>query len=235
MTIKIGAIILSRMDSIRLPGKALRLVRNKPLIKYVIDRACQVEGVSGICVATSGREIDDPIVKFCTENNICVYRGSPNDVAGRFLECMESNAWDAALRINGDSPLHSYELLSDAVRIHSLADADLITNVFPRSYPIGMSVELIAKTALRSAHGNMEKNSNFEHITEYFYENQDDFNIKTFLLNRFDHSEVHLAVDTKRDLHRFEWIVNELGDQYAVADYEKIIDLYMAYEKYNKK
>ena len=82
---KVGAIVLSRFDSTRLPGKALQKVKNKPLIEYVLERAYKVKGLCGVCVATSIRSIDDPIVEFCEHNNIPVFRGSGEDVAKDFL------------------------------------------------------------------------------------------------------------------------------------------------------
>ena len=70
MTLSIGAIILSRYDSTRLPGKALRKVKNKTLIEYVLEKALRISGISGVCIATSGRKIDEPIAKFCYENDV---------------------------------------------------------------------------------------------------------------------------------------------------------------------
>jgi len=232
MTISVGAIILSRYDSTRLPGKALCKVKNKALIEYVLERALRIKGISGVCVATSARKIDEPIAKFCLKNDVNVHRGPATDVAKRFLECMETNNWDAAIRICGDSPLHDSELMSQAVNIYSSSrNIDIVTNVFPRSYPVGMSVELVSRAALRIAYAKMDKASNFEHVTEYFYENSKDFNLELFPKNNFDHSKVHLAVDTQLDFERFQWIIEELGSDYLNASYQNIIDLYMSYEK----
>jgi spore coat polysaccharide biosynthesis protein SpsF (cytidylyltransferase family) len=231
MSIKIGAIVLSRFDSSRLPGKALRKVKSKALLEYVLERAYKVEGVDGVCVATSSRNIDEPIVQFCHNNDVKVYRGSGGDVAKRFLNCMEVNNWDAAVRINGDSPLHSIGLLSQAVGRYGSGHIDIVTNVFPRSYPVGMSVELVSRSALRDAYARMHKASSFEHVTEYFYENVKEFNVELLPKNIFDHSKVKLAVDTQSDFERFKWIIEELGSNYLNASYQNIIDLYMSYEK----
>lgn len=231
MSTKIGAIVLSRFDSTRLPGKALRKVKNKPLIEYVIEKAHKVKGVNGVCVATSNRNVDDPIVDFCKQNQVSVFRGSGEDVAERFLECMDFNNWDAALRVNGDSPLHNSELLSEAVRIFSKGNLDIVTNVFPRSYPIGMSVELVSKSALRRAYDRMIKPSNFEHVTEYFYENVKNFNLGLLPQNKTDHSKIRLVVDTYSDFERFKWLINELENDNVKEKYDKIIDLYTIYER----
>ena len=175
--------MLSRFDSSRLPGKALRKVRGKSVIEYVLERANNVNGLDGVCVATSNRKIDDPISDFCQENGVRVFRGSGLDVAGRFLKCIEENGWNAAVRINGDSPLHSAELLSQGVAIYSskYKSVDIVTNTFPRSYPIGMSVEVVSLEALTRAYSQMSKATNFEHVTEYIYTKT----IKILVLNVF--------------------------------------------------
>ena len=231
MTKKIGAIVLSRIDSSRLPGKALKKVKNKVLIEYVLERALNVNEICDVTVATSYRKIDDPIALYCKQRKIRVFRGTCDDVALRFLECMKQNNLDAALRVNGDSPLHSHLLMSQAVEMYKSEKIDLITNVFPRSYPVGMTVELVSRDALDKAYKKMKKDSNFEHVTEYFYENSRDFNIKTIDEYNYDHSGIQLAVDSEDDFKRFKWIINKLGKSYLSASYEKIIDLYKLYEK----
>ena len=234
MNKNVGAIVLSRFDSSRLPGKVLRKVKNKALIQYVLERAYRVKGVKGVCVATSRRGIDDPIVDFCEHNDVPVFRGSGEDVAERFLECMKFFNWDAAVRINGDSPLHNSELLSEAVQIYSPDHVDIVTNVFPRSYPVGMSVELVSQSALQKAYYKMKKASNFEHVTEYFYENKNDFNFQSLPQNKVDHPNLRLVVDTKSDFERFKWLINTLGKEYISAKYENLINLYLSYEKQQK-
>ena len=62
MTRKIGAIVLSRIDSSRLPGKAL--AKNKVLIEYVLERALNGNEICDVTVATSCRKIDDPIALY---------------------------------------------------------------------------------------------------------------------------------------------------------------------------
>ena len=222
--------MLSRFDSSRLPGKALKLVNGKPIIQYVLERAMRVEGAADVVLATSGRAVDDVIAAYGTQNNIDVFRGEADDVAHRFLKCMERSGWDAAIRVNGDSPLHSQTFLTEGMETFSACEADLITNVYPRSYPIGMTVEIVSRKALRSAYKKMIKATSHEHITEYFYENSADYKIVALPRNSLDHSKIRLAVDTQKDLDRFNWILNRLGEDYLKADYEKIIDLYKYYE-----
>ena len=50
---KIGGIIFSRMNSRRLPGKALKMVSGKMLLERVIDASLNIKNINHICIATS--------------------------------------------------------------------------------------------------------------------------------------------------------------------------------------
>ncbi len=229
---KIGAIVLSRMGSSRLPGKALKKIKKKSIIDYVIERVLLIENIDQVIIATSYRKIDELLIKkFSSKKNIKTFRGSHNNVSLRFLKCMEKYNLDAAIRINGDSPLHNFNLINKLVKIYIKKKPDVLSNVFPRSYPVGMSIEIISYNALKIALSKMSKKSDFEHVTKYFYENNDQFNILNFSQLPTNHSTVHLAVDTEKDFDRFNWIINELGPDYLEAEYNKILKIYNAYEK----
>src|SRR4051794_40319569 len=140
---KIGAIVLARMDSRRLPNKALRDVAGQPLIQYAFDACAATPGVDVTILATTNRTEDDALAGYAQQKGISCYRGSPDDVAGRFLSVIETFGLDAALRFNGDSPLHRANLLAEAVEIFRSGNWDLVTNVPGRSFPYGISVEVI--------------------------------------------------------------------------------------------
>src|SRR4051812_7803637 len=113
----IGAIILARLDSNRLPGKALRDIAGRPLVGYVVDLCRQVAGVDQVVLATSNRAVDEPLARFARSEGIACVRGDTEDVAGRFLYAMESTGFAGALRVNGDSPLNRPALLARAVEV----------------------------------------------------------------------------------------------------------------------
>jgi len=59
---KTVAIILSRMTSSRLPGKALVDICGKPNLQFMIERVRQAKHLDALCVATTTNSTDDPIV-----------------------------------------------------------------------------------------------------------------------------------------------------------------------------
>ena len=76
---------------------------------------------------------------------------------------------------------------------------DLITNIFPRSFPKGYSVEIIKTNSLKK-HIKFMNNEEKEHVTLYFYKNYKKFLIKN--LKNFDKVKyrINTAVDKKKDL-----------------------------------
>ena len=80
--------------------------------------------------------------------------------------------------------------------------ADLITNIFPRTYPSGQSVEIIKTKIL---HDNISSFSPHEkeHVTSYFYLNNKKFKIINFKkkINTYKNFP-KLSIDYKSDLKK---------------------------------
>ena len=148
---KIGAIILSRMDSTRLPGKALLDVGGRPLLSYALSFCQKIKGLDSIAIATSTRAVDNPLSDFARSNGISCIRGSLNNVAERFLSAMKVLNLDAAVRINGDSPLNNKTLIGDGIGLFRSGNFDLVSNVPARTYPYGISVEVVGRKAMEHA------------------------------------------------------------------------------------
>ena len=75
---------------------------------------------------------------------------------------------DSFTRITGDSPLIDPDIINKAMKLYYDGDYDLVTNIFPRSYPIGQSVEIIRTKTYERAYKNMILKDDLEHVTKYF-------------------------------------------------------------------
>jgi len=227
--LKIGAIILSRMDSTRLPGKALLDVGGRPLLSYALSFCQKIDDLDSIAIATSTRAVDDPLSDFAKFHGIPCIRGSLDDVAERFLSAMKILNLDVAVRINGDSPLNNKTLISYGIKLFRSGNFDLVSNVPARSYPYGMSVEVIGRKAMEYACSVMSDAQHREHVTKYFYDNQDKFDISLIKSEVAEYSEVQLAIDTREDLDRFKWIIRNIEGDPAESDIASLVKLAKAY------
>lgn len=203
---KTGVIVQARMSSSRLPRKVLRTVRGKPLLLFLLERLEYAELGQHIVIATSSHDSDNPLALFCHQRGIACFRGPLDDVAGRLIQLIDAYRFDAFVRLSGDSPLLDPELVRRALSYFRQDDCDLVTNVFPRTFPKGQSVEVIRAEAFRQAYDAMEKPEEKEHVTPFFYAHPDRFRIHNFTSGS-DYSDVSLVVDTPAELESFDAMI----------------------------
>jgi spore coat polysaccharide biosynthesis protein SpsF len=220
--VSVGLIIFSRLDSRRLPGKALLPVAGKPLLGRVIERASLIANIQKMVVATSDRPVDDEIATYAQTQGVEVFRGDAEDVRSRAIACCEKYKLSFFGRICGDSPMLSPGLWSEALDLAASQEYDLVTNTFPRSFPVGMSVEVFSVAALRQSQKVSKEIIAMEHIGHSFYSAPDQFKIKNLSCNEGDYSDAHIAVDTQEDLNRIGSLIGVYGDRLLSMSLEEI-------------
>ena len=141
-------IIQARTSSKRFKNKILYSFYGKPLIQHVIEKIKKSKKVK-IVVSTSINKEDNKLVSFLIKNKIRYYRGSLNNVAKRLYDTAIFERENFFLRISGDSPLIDFRIINKIINIfENNKNFDLITNVFPRTFPSGQSVEIIRTSTL---------------------------------------------------------------------------------------
>lgn len=210
------------MSSSRFPGKVLRDVAGKPVLAHVVARLRRCSELDGVFVATSTDSDDDPVADWCVRADVPCRRGPLDDVAARFAQVVSEEGLDAFVRIAGDSPLIDPELVDDFVRRLRSRRPDVVTNVFPRSFPPGQSVEVVANEAYARALPLMEGSDDREHVTAVFYRRSDAFEIENIALDP-PRRDVHLAVDHPDDLGRCERLLQAGAGDKGVRE---LISLY---------
>lgn len=221
---KVGAIIQARMSSRRLPNKVLLKVAGKPLLQYLLERLEHCPLLDDVVVATSDDDSDMPIADFCRTNQISCYRGSLYDVAARFVGALNAFQFDTFVRITGDSPLIDQNQIEKGVRMFLEGDYDLVTNAFPRSFPIGQTIEILDADCFRDTYPRM-RDSELEHITSYYYNHQHEFKIKNHSWNE-NLSQLQLSVDTHRDLENFTKIVSIMSKPQWEYSLDEILQIF---------
>ena len=195
------AIIQARSNSKRFKEKILKSIYGLPMIIHVAMKVNKSNYVKNLIVATSKSKMDDNLIKVLKAFKIKYFRGELNNVASRFLKLAIKKKCKYFIRINGDSPLIDSKIIDKAIRLHKKNKKfDLISNVFPRTYPKGQSVEIIKVKTLKNNINKMSK-SDLEHVTKYFYKNYKKFKIKNFK-NRQKKRIMKLSIDTISDLKK---------------------------------
>jgi len=108
----------------------------------------------------------------------------------------------------------------------SSENIDIVTNVFPRTYPKGFSVEVVSTVALGTAIKLGLTKQQTEHVTSCFYEKSMSYNlINVSRSPSLEH--LKLSIDTLSDFMRVEKILGFLGEPFHLHDLDAVV---MAYE-----
>lgn len=198
--------IQARSSSKRFPNKVMAQISGHPMIEWVV-RHCKLSDCE-VFVLTSTDPSDDELVDFLEEKSISFYRGDLHNVLLRFLNFMNEHGIQQILRVSADSPLIHPAVIEKTLETAKIyPEYDVITNVFPRTFPKGQSVELLSRFAIESISELSLSTENKEHITSYFYANPTEFKIKN-IENQTDISNINLCVDTPVELARLQKIVD---------------------------
>jgi len=180
----IGLTVSARTLSHRLPGKVFLPLANVPSIIYLLNRI-SLNSKYDLVLATTNLASDDFLVKTVESHGFRVFRGSGKNVLNRILAVSKENNWQYVVRITGDCPLVSSEFVEECLKqVANLEDWDLVTT--KKSMPQGIDLEIIKVSTLEKI-SSICSDSDNEHVTSYFYNNESNFKIK-FLANTYSNN-----------------------------------------------
>ncbi len=229
---RIGAVVQARMGSARLPGKVLMELAGRPALDYLLERLEHASTLEAVVVATSREAADDAVASYCAARATDCHRGDQDDVAGRLLEAAERFELDAFVRVNGDSPLLDQALVDRGVRLFTAGGCDLVTNVRPRSFPHGQSVEVISVRALRAVLPRLSAPGDREHVTAGLYRDPGPLRIENFDAGGYgvgpDGGDVRLVMDTPGDAVAIERILEAMERPHWEYGWRQVLELAQA-------
>jgi len=164
---KIGAIIQTRYQSSRLPGKVLLPLpfpSGKPLLQHITDIALLSEVINKVCIATSTLEENDVVVDFANKQGIDVFRGEEEDVLSRFIALIRKHQFDIVVRLTGDNPLLDLQRLDESINYH-IEERNEYTKT--QGLPLGMNFEIVNATTLLQLESENLTLADKEHVTKF--------------------------------------------------------------------
>ena len=215
-------IIQARYSSKRLPGKVLKKILGTTVLERVINQVKKSKKINKIIIATSKHKSDKKIINFCKKNKINCILGPLNNVFKRFYSIIIQEHCKSFVRISADSPLLDYSLIDKAVTLFNKNRYDIITNVFPRTFPKGFSVEVINSKIILNSLLKIKKKKHQEHLTSFFYDNYKKFKIKNFY-NKINYSNINLSIDNLSDFIRVKNIIKFCKNKKHSLDYTLLI------------
>ena len=208
---RVHVILQARMGSTRLPGKVLAPLAGEPMLAWIAKRVAHAAEPDGFCVATTDLPEDDPVYDYCRGSLGCAcFRGSSEDVLGRYRECAAQLDSDVIVRITGDNPLVDPAVIDAAVCWYrSREGADYAR--YRAGLPLGIGVEVFSRKALERAYAEADDPECREHVTPYFYRNPQLFRVESAPLEGPDCSGFRLTVDTWEDRETLQAVLGALS------------------------
>ncbi len=125
----IVALIPSRFESTRFPGKALAEIAGRPMIEHVYRRAAAAPSVDAVVVATDDARIASAVEAFGGIARMT--RRSHRSGTDRLAEVAEDLACDIVVNVQGDEPLVAPEMIEEAIEPFA-GDATLMMSTLRR-------------------------------------------------------------------------------------------------------
>ncbi|WP_050033584.1 cytidylyltransferase domain-containing protein [Halorubrum halophilum] len=179
MSQQVVAIIQARMGSTRLPGKVMLPLAAEHALSHTIRRVKSTEYVTKTMVATSKRTADDIVARYAVRSGADVFRGSESDVLGRIHDAACSANADVIVRITGDCPLIDPVTIDTAVQEILDGDTQYAANIFDRTFPRGLDVEVFTFESFERVHEEATEPHHREHVTPYYREQEDVFSTES--------------------------------------------------------
>lgn len=212
------------MGSTRLPGKTLANIAGKPMLTHVIERLRGSRLLQEIVVATTTKEVDDPIVELVEKLKVYVFRGSEDDVLDRYYQAFQKYLADVIVRVSSDCALADPHVV-DKVTAHYLGgNYDYVANTLKRTYPDGLDVEVFSFKALEKAWKEARWASEREHVTPYICKNPDKFRLAN-VENSINLSHLRWSVDEAEDLEFVRQVYRHLYKEGKIFYMEDVLEL----------
>jgi spore coat polysaccharide biosynthesis protein SpsF len=224
-------IVQARMTSTRLPGKVLKMVLNKPLLEYQIERLKQIKIADEIVIATTTNDTDQPIVDLCNRLDLPYFRGSEEDVLSRYYEAAEKYNADVVVRITSDCPVIDPAVCEEAIT-YFLKNQGQYDYVRLEQYPRGLDVEVFSFTVLDECFRGATDKPDREHVTPFIYRHPERYRLKNMICDE-DYSHHRWTVDTPEDLELITRIIEELYPNNQKFDYVDILEVLQRYPEWN--
>jgi len=211
---KTGVIVQMRIDSTRLPGKALLPLAGTTLAGAVMRR---LRGIpADEYILASDRDGAQALGHTAKSMGFTVFAGPKDDVLARFAMAAGSFGLDRVIRATGDNPFVSVELAHIAITI---ADATCADYVGLEGMPTGMGIEVVGTPALFRSAESAKSVYDREHVCPFIYGHPESFKLERPQCPQSHYFPMgRLTVDTAVDYDEALAIYEALGDEPSEAE-----------------
>ncbi|NOY09083.1 MAG: NTP transferase domain-containing protein [Spirochaetes bacterium] len=195
-----------RLDSARLPCKALLPLKGGPVIQHVMRALKPVR--ADYHVLLTDKHSTEVLNYLAGDEGFDVFSGPADDVLERYYLASRFYGADTVIRATGDNPLVSAYYAERILTLHREERADLSHYI---GIPLGTGVEVINSRALETARNKAKDPFEHEHITTYMYRHRDIFKVmEKEAPPEATFKKVSVSIDTGKDYILLRSIYNDL-------------------------
>jgi len=194
----LAVVLQARLDSTRLPGKAMLPLDGKPLLFRVMEALNNIPADLRILACS-----EDSLSSFsplAKEANFQIFAGPKEDVLERYCQAIDRFSVDRVIRATGDNPFVFADAAS-AINAEAMAlNADYAGY---SGLPYGAGVESVSASALLRARKEAVSPLEREHVCPYLYNHAELFRLHRPLTPlHWQGGSMRLTVDTQEDYDR---------------------------------
>jgi len=203
-----GIVLQARLDSSRLPGKALLPLNGKPLLLRVMQALMHV--TADIRILACSEDSFEAFKPLAQEAGFEIIAGSKDDVLGRFCKVIRHFSLNRVIRATGDNPF----VFADAANAINEEAAALNADYAGFSeLPYGAGVESIKAEALLRAEKDASERHEREHVCPYLYNHAELFTLHRPLAPLcWQRQDIRVTVDTQEDYENAKKLYTDLQD-----------------------
>ena len=168
-----AVIVQARLGSSRLFGKVLMPLDERTVLAHVLERCAAIPGADVVCCAVPDNEMDNPVAAEAERCGAKVFRGSEQDVLGRYAGAAKWLGAETVMRVTSDCPLIDPVVCGDVLALVAQDGADYACNNLPPSWPHGLDCEAMKATWLARAATEAARPSEREHVTPFIRNHPD--------------------------------------------------------------
>ncbi len=214
---RVVALVQARCTSERLPGKVMTSLAGRPVVEHVLRAARATAEVDEVVLATTINAEDDALVAFAErELGVRTFRGSENDVLGRFVGALEGDDADVVVRLTADNPLQDPAVTGAVVRRFAQGDCDYASNNGVRSWPRGLDCEVLSRELLEHCARDAQRPEDREHVTFHVRTHPERYTLANVLAPPAETwPRLRLSLDTAADLALLRRVFDALHEPAA--------------------
>jgi len=204
-----ATIVAARLKSSRLKRKALLKIGNLSSIEYCLKNALKFNDINHTILATSNLGSDDQLKHQTLNSQVIFHQGDPDDVVRRYLDIIDELKLDIVVRVTGDMPFISNDILQILLKSHYKSGADYTVG---KDAAVGTNLEIINSAALREIKKQFKSADYSEYMTWYFQNNPEHFKLNFVDLPDHLVRNYRLTLDYQEDLDMFNKVDKHFKD-----------------------